>query len=96
LKPVGLHSDEDAPVLDSPHDPPVSSMVSSKTKTVAVPSPTSSAVEFTATPTRDAEDEDSQPTTWTTWWGKLIDKLEAFKEWASELIDSKKNNHSSR
>lgn len=117
MKPVGLHSDENAPVLDSPHDPPLSSVVSSETNSLTVPSPTSSAAEFTPTPSSDAEDvedakdagnaedagtaedaedtddEDSQPKTW---WGKLMDKVETFKEWASELIESAIDNHPSR
>lgn len=31
-----------------------------------------------------------------TWWGQMMDKLESFKEWAGEFIQSKTDNEASK
>jgi hypothetical protein len=101
---VGLHSDKGAPTVESPPDPPVS--VSSTAKATLFPSITSSTIDASVTPVNQpgavdsveepenkiSNDGDDATTEAATWWGKVMDKLEAFKEWASELIQSKTDN----
>ncbi|GAD99734.1 Type I phosphodiesterase / nucleotide pyrophosphatase family protein [Paecilomyces variotii No. 5] len=111
LQPVGLHSDEEVPAIESPPDPPVSSSVNSTAEMMPVPRPTSPAVHTSDTAGEQSskvdggeeqgdEEEDlgviddnndaaSQPKTW---WGTMMDKLESFKEWAGEFIQSKTDN----
>ncbi|KAI9926490.1 hypothetical protein MW887_004255 [Aspergillus wentii] len=96
LQPVGLHSDEDAPVRVNVDDPPVSSTTpgiipttTTTTPAVTVPEPTSPASETTPEdPETDDESEDEESSTW---WGSIWDKVEDLKDWAGELIDSVKD-----
>ncbi|KAJ5085170.1 Type I phosphodiesterase/nucleotide pyrophosphatase/phosphate transferase [Penicillium argentinense] len=88
LKPVGLHSDEDAPLVDTPSDPPETI----ETATTAVPpEPTSPA---SSAPTMNPESDDEKGSTW---WGTLWDKVESkfddWKEWTKELFDAEHDNH---
>jgi hypothetical protein len=104
LQPVGLHSDQAAPVVDKPADPPISSatvsLVSSLTTT---PASTSSRVSSTALvlPISPSENESSsepqnQPESddeqGPTWWGTLWSKVEELKNWASDIIETVKDN----
>ncbi|GFF33631.1 uncharacterized pyrophosphatase/phosphodiesterase C725.05c [Aspergillus udagawae] len=104
LQPVGLHSDQAAPVVDKPADPPISSatvsLVSSLTMT---PASTSSRVSSTALvlPISPSENESSsepqnQPESddeqGPTWWGTLWSKVEELKNWASDIIETVKDN----
>lgn len=116
LQPVGLHSDEGVPAIESPPDPPASVSVNPTTELAPVPSVTSSAVDASATVGNQSsevddgekqgeeneegdgvvvdgdDDHDDTASQDTTWWGKMMDKLESFKEWASEFIQSKTDN----
>ncbi|KAJ9314305.1 hypothetical protein DTO271D3_5534 [Paecilomyces variotii] len=116
LQPVGLHSDEGVPAIESPPDPPASVSVNPTTELAPVPSVTSSAVDASATAGNQSsevddgekqgeeneegdgvvvdgdDDHDDTASQDTTWWGKMMDKLESFKEWASEFIQSKTDN----
>lgn len=106
LRPVGLHSDEGAPTVENPPDPPVSVSVSSTASVGPFPSVISSAVDASVTPgnqpavvdsveepeNKTSNDGDDATSQVATWWGQVMDKLEAFKEWASELIQSKTDN----
>lgn len=87
LKPIGLHSDESAPVLDIPADPPAKSTeeppsVPTKTDTVNESSPTTSPM-------------GNGDTTGTSWWDQFWNKFEDFKNWAGSVADAVKENHSS-
>ncbi|PKX99302.1 alkaline phosphatase family protein [Aspergillus novofumigatus IBT 16806] len=104
LQPVGLHSDQDAPVVDKPADPPISSasvsVIPSQTMT---PASTPSEVSSTALsqPTSPSEDEsssepqnepESDDEQGPTWWGTLWSKVEELKEWATDIIETVKDN----
>ncbi|KAL4920804.1 alkaline-phosphatase-like protein [Aspergillus aurantiobrunneus] len=88
LKTSGLHSDEDAPVLDDPSDPPGTETAAntSPSPTVSVAPPASSS----AKPEEDADESDTD----TSWWGSIWDKLEDVKDWASDLLDDVKDGFS--
>ncbi|KAL4947482.1 alkaline-phosphatase-like protein [Aspergillus filifer] len=98
LKPSGLHSDEDAPALDSPSDPPATQTAAEiipSSTTVAAPSESASsgAESHTTESEEDAEDKSD-----TSWWGDIWDKVEEIaedtKDWASDLIDDVKDGFS--
>ncbi|KAG2021415.1 hypothetical protein GB937_004752 [Aspergillus fischeri] len=104
LQPVGLHSDEDAPIVDKPADPPISSasvsVVPSQTMTPAsTPSEVSSTAliqptspsenEPSSEPQNEPESDDEQGPTW---WGTLWSKVEELKEWATDIIETVKDN----
>ncbi|KAL2841893.1 alkaline-phosphatase-like protein [Aspergillus pseudoustus] len=99
LKPSGLHSDEDAPALDNPSDPPATQSVDSATDTAA--SPTAASVSTTtstvsdshtsttspspaATPEEDADTDDSDGPD--SWWDSIWGKVEDLKDWATDLL----------
>ncbi|KAJ5900052.1 Type I phosphodiesterase/nucleotide pyrophosphatase/phosphate transferase [Penicillium taxi] len=94
LKPVGLHSDSNAPVLEIPSDPPTPTP-----STVEVPEPTSPASDAPEQPA-DPSSED-QPATdpsegekaHSTWWSTLWNKVDEWKEWAGEVFSAEKDNH---
>ncbi|KAF9886556.1 hypothetical protein FE257_011328 [Aspergillus nanangensis] len=92
LTPVGLHSDEDAPHLDPPSDPPVSSvstsLASAQTPTAAPSHPTSPAGGSTTQPQDKPNSEDEQGPTW---WGTLWGKVEGLKDWAGGIIEGVKD-----
>ncbi|PYH90466.1 nucleotide pyrophosphatase family protein [Aspergillus ellipticus CBS 707.79] len=93
LKPVGLHSDEDAPELDRPSDPPSStSDTAAPVKTPSAEMTTSATPSETAPgpqPEPDSESDDEQGLTW---WGTLWDKIEDVKDWATDIYDTVKDN----
>ncbi|KAF4161104.1 hypothetical protein CNMCM6069_006067 [Aspergillus lentulus] len=104
LQPVGLHSDQDAPVVDKPADPPISSagvsVIPSQTMTPAsTPSEGSSTAfiqptspsenESSSEPQNEPESDDEQGPTW---WGTLWSKVEELKEWATDIIETVKDN----
>lgn len=86
LKPVGLHSDEDAPALDSPSDPPATSTAANTapSPTVTVTQAESASPSSSTKPEQEA-DEDSE-----NWLDSIWDKVEDVKDWASDLIDDVK------
>ncbi|PLN75592.1 nucleotide pyrophosphatase family protein [Aspergillus taichungensis] len=90
LKPVGLHSDTGAPAVEDPSDPPATSTFVAAAPTHAAsadPKPTSPA-EAPAGPNPDPETEyDERPTWWGTLWGKVGD----FKNWATDVVDTVKD-----
>lgn len=97
LKPVGLHSDEDAPPVETPSDPPESAMSTTGTGPTTTPTvspePTSAASEAPP-PTANPESDDEKGSTWWgTLWHKVGDKFDDFKEWTEELFDAEHDNH---
>lgn len=105
LQPVGLHSDEDAPIVDKPADPPISSasmsVIPSQTTTPASTSSEVPATALLAQPTSPSENEpssepqnepESDDEQGPTWWGTLWSKVEEIKEWATDMIETVKDN----
>ncbi|KAL4892575.1 alkaline-phosphatase-like protein [Aspergillus ambiguus] len=95
LRPVGLHSDEDAPSVEAPADPPVSATSS----TTINLSPTSSLTpapkspppsEGSPPPPADRPESEDEPGP--TWWGTLWGKLNDFKDWATDAFETVKDN----
>ncbi|PGH08464.1 hypothetical protein AJ80_07863 [Polytolypa hystricis UAMH7299] len=95
LKPVGLHSDPDAPPLEIPPDPPISASMQTHGPS---PIPTSSSASPTTTSgpksTRPAGSEDGEDTDTDDedkvlgLWDKFRGKIEELKDWASGLFSS--------
>ncbi|KAJ0427212.1 alkaline-phosphatase-like protein [Aspergillus carlsbadensis] len=103
LKPSGLHSDENAPALDNPSDPPTTASAESATGTTASPTaettsilsnPASPFPSPAANPEEDADDADSNEPH--DWWDSIWGKVEELKDWASDLFESVKEDISSR
>lgn len=97
LKTSGLHSDEDAPALDNPSDPPITQSVASDattspTSTVSAPSQSASASP-SAKPEEDAGDEQGT-SWWGTVWDEVEDKVEDLTDWATDLFEDVKDNFS--
>ncbi|OXN28396.1 hypothetical protein CDV57_02868 [Aspergillus fumigatus] len=105
LQPVGFHSDEDAPIVDKPADPPISSasmsVIPSQTTTPASTSSEVPATALLAQPTSPSENEpssepqnepESDDEQGPTWWGTLWSKVEEIKEWATDMIETVKDN----
>lgn len=86
LEPQGLHSDEDAPVADTPDDP-VGGETPNPSTTAAGPEPTSPAAEA-APPTQPETNPESDDEKGTSWWGALWGKFEQFKNWAGGVFGS--------
>jgi hypothetical protein len=101
LKPVGLHSDEDTPIIETPSDPPEPEATNTTTRasnttptptTAETPEPTSAASD--APPTSNSQSDDEKaPTWWGTLWHKFGNKFSDFKEWSKELFDAEHDNH---
>lgn len=96
LKPVGLHSDEDTPPVETPADPPESAETTAKvrpsTTTTGPPEPTSAAAD--APPKTNSESDDEKgPTWWGTLWHKVSDKVDEFKDWTGQLFNAEHDNH---
>ena len=95
LQPIGLHSDEDVPVLEHPLDPPTSTFASASTgasmsaSMSAIPQSTPSTTDAPAD-TADTEEDDveNQPAWWKAFWGKMHD----FKDWAEDMAEAVKDN----
>ncbi|KAJ5781264.1 Type I phosphodiesterase/nucleotide pyrophosphatase/phosphate transferase [Penicillium paradoxum] len=97
LKPVGLHSDKNTPVLDTPPDPPtqtsatagplqqVPKPTTSATKAAPPPVPESTTSATEPAPTTDDQSDDEKGPTW---WGTLYHKFEDFKHWAGGVADA--------
>lgn len=87
----GLHSDADAPVLETPADP-----VDHEHKDEAVPASTdtendgdtSSVIEDDSSDTDAKETEEAKKN----WWKFVHDQLQKAKEWAKQFIDSIRGN----
>ncbi|CBF79613.1 hypothetical protein AN7550.2 [Aspergillus nidulans FGSC A4] len=106
LKPNGLHSDEDAPVLDSPSDPPATqatkqiATISSSATSSAVSSTTVSSTSISSdagsvlvSPSAKPEsDAEDEPDA--DWWESIWDKVEDIKDWANDLLDDIKDDFS--
>ncbi|KAL1980485.1 hypothetical protein VTN96DRAFT_4041 [Rasamsonia emersonii] len=88
LQPVGLHDNEDAPVLDSPADPPTSGVGPERPGPIT-PDPSSTMPQSPGSSDNSPEDADAKPTSW---WSQAKETWESFKEWVSELIQAKKDN----
>ncbi|KAL2817310.1 alkaline-phosphatase-like protein [Aspergillus granulosus] len=101
LKPSGLHSDANAPALDSPSDPPVTASADSTTDTIATALPTTSTSTSTSTASDSAASSTSpsatpDPDKPDSWWGAIWDKVEELKDWASGIFGGSKEKVSSR
>lgn len=92
LQPIGLHSDEDVPVLEHPLDPPVAS-ASTSAFTSAIPQLIPSAtdapvnVPTNAADTEDDVEDEDRPAWWKAFWGKMHD----FKDWAEDMVEAVKD-----
>ncbi|ODM21398.1 hypothetical protein SI65_02241 [Aspergillus cristatus] len=93
LQPIGLHSDEDVPVLEHPLDPPIAS-TSPSAFTSAIPQATPSATDApvnapaNTTDTEDDVEDEDQPAWWKAFWGKM----HYFKDWAEDMVGAVKDN----
>ncbi|KAL4900693.1 hypothetical protein BDW74DRAFT_182527 [Aspergillus multicolor] len=99
LQPSGLHSDEDAPVLDTPSDPPATqeptqTVASSSTATSSSSTSTTSDTDSASASTSAKPEEDADGETDTDWWDSILDKVEDVKDWASDLLDDIKEEFS--
>ncbi|KAL4806346.1 alkaline-phosphatase-like protein [Aspergillus unguis] len=94
LKPNGLHSDEDAPALDNPSDPPATQTAAdtSPSPTVAVTQSASSSPSADTKPEGDSEEDPEEEAD--NWWDSIWDKVEDVKDWAGDLIDDVKDGFS--
>ena len=92
LETEGLHSDPDAPQLDTPDDAGVDEELDNTSSTLVPPSQTSEA-SASATSEPDSEAEETESDAKTNWWKFLHDQLQKVKDWAKQLIDSIKDNH---
>ncbi|RDW74589.1 alkaline phosphatase family protein [Aspergillus mulundensis] len=99
LQPSGLHSDEDAPVLDTSSDPPATqepTQTVAHTSTVMISSSistTSDTESASASPSAKPE-EAADDETDTDWWDSILDKVEDVKDWATDLLDDIKEEFS--
>ncbi|KAL1955923.1 hypothetical protein VTO42DRAFT_7996 [Malbranchea cinnamomea] len=93
LKPVGLHSDPDAPSVDTPEDLPASTTANHLTAVTSMPDgPTATTTDFSVTsaglsPSRpaaqeEASDEDEDKTI----FDEIADSLMSFKDWLMGLF----------
>ncbi|KAE8150287.1 alkaline-phosphatase-like protein [Aspergillus avenaceus] len=98
LKPVGLHSDTDAPAVETPSDPPTTETAVSAS---VAPAPSrTAAAEHSTTPTmtpgphpeENPEEDASNENKHSSWWGSFWDKVEDLKDWAGDVIDTVKDN----
>jgi hypothetical protein len=97
LKPVGLHSDPDAPSLDTPNDPPLSiGPMTSTTTTAPTSSPTHNTISApsstpAATGTNNADFGDGgNSSSSSSFWDKVLDTLKSLKEWANGMVSATK------
>jgi hypothetical protein len=101
LKPVGLHSDENAPVLDTPPDPPAQTSATAVPAQPAPPQPTlpqpsppqpkpaqPAPKPSPAPETPPATDHQSDDEKGSTWWGTIWHKFEDLKNWAGGVADA--------
>ncbi|KGO58263.1 Type I phosphodiesterase/nucleotide pyrophosphatase/phosphate transferase [Penicillium expansum] len=104
LKPVGLHSDANTPVLDTPPDPPAQTSATAGPLQPAPsqpPSPQPSPpqpVQPATQPTSAAEappatDHQSDDEKGSTWWGTLWHKFDDLKNWAGGVADAVQGKH---
>jgi hypothetical protein len=109
LKPVGLHSDENAPVLDTPPDPPAPTSTAvppqSTSPQPSAPQPTlpqskppqlvQPAPKPTAPPAKapPTPDHDEDKEKDSTWWEKISHKFDDLKDWASGVADAVQGKH---
>jgi hypothetical protein len=94
FKPIGLHSDEDAPVLDTPPDPPAQTSATAEPSTSApAPAPQPTTPSETPPATDNDSDSDGDNEKGTTWLDSVWDKLDDFKHWAGGVADAIKGNH---
>ncbi|CAG8025814.1 unnamed protein product [Penicillium olsonii] len=90
LKPVGLHSDENVPVLDMPSDPPQTTTSAGPPVQTAQPSPEPTKPANTSAPAGDESDESGENGSW---WDTVWNKFDDFKDWAGGVADAIKGNH---
>lgn len=88
LKPVGLHSDEDAPQDEMPEDPPISSSTPSPSPSSAPNAAlvASSAVQTSATVATPTSSTSPTPTVVGNWWEWLTHKAENAEAWVDEFM----------
>lgn len=96
FKPIGLHSDEDAPVLDTPPDPPAPAQTfatAEPSTSAPAPAPQPTTPSETPPATDNDSDSDGDKEKGTTWLDSVWDKLDDFKHWAGGVADAIKGNH---
>ncbi|KAJ5371667.1 Alkaline phosphatase-like alpha/beta/alpha [Penicillium concentricum] len=105
LKPVGLHSDENAPVLDTPPDPPAPTSPTAGPVQPAPPRPSppqpkppqpAQPAPKPTTPaaeTPPATDHESDGEKGSSWWDTLSHKFDDLKDWASGVADAVQGKH---
>ncbi|KAK7897210.1 hypothetical protein LTR67_005099 [Exophiala xenobiotica] len=101
LKTEGLHSDADAPALDTPTDPVDEDKQEDEAKPESPQDDTSPDFDEVTEPENadepedgadDADDADDADKAQSNWWKFLHDGLEKAKEWAKEFVESIKGN----
>ncbi|EED13289.1 Type I phosphodiesterase / nucleotide pyrophosphatase family protein [Talaromyces stipitatus ATCC 10500] len=107
--PVGLHSDDDAPTLDTPADPPqvvttsrsTSPSTSTTSTSLATPAVSTPSQEPTSLPPADVNDEadnsadnaDDTKSSLETFYDGVKDTLNSIKDWFGQLFSAEKDNH---
>jgi predicted AlkP superfamily pyrophosphatase or phosphodiesterase len=99
LKTQGLHSDPDAPGLDTPHDSDAEPDVKTKPEDIdhedlAAPPGFEDDKESQSSADEDhgKADKDVPTKSATSWWDFIHNQLEKAKQWAKEIVDALKNN----
>ncbi|KUL89688.1 hypothetical protein ZTR_00478 [Talaromyces verruculosus] len=103
---IGLHSDVDAPSLDTPADPPqtASIMIPSPSQPATSTSPTSAVTppsqETPAEPPADPDekedsdaDDDDETSSLQSFYDGVKDTLSSIKDWFGQLFSAKEDNH---
>jgi len=88
LKTIGLHSDEDAPALETPNDPVPSHVNTGDIKQDEPPEPESPPESEGGDGTADSGSGGGTKT----WWDFVHEQLEMAKEWAKQILEAFKNN----
>lgn len=93
LQVIGLHSDKQPPVPETPSDPPTTEEPS---PVPTDPTPVEGTAPMVPTAPDGAgtgDDENDQNDGHRPWWSSVLDKLHALKDWASQLFQAEKDNH---
>jgi len=102
---IGLHSDDDAPSLDIPADPPQTASTMSPspspsttntfpTSAVTPPSSQEPAAESPANPDDEADnDVDDETSSLQSFYDGVKDTLSSIKDWFGQLFSAEKDNH---
>jgi hypothetical protein len=94
---IGLHSDDDAPVLDTPEDPPKASVVPAPVNTppatsAGPPPQETTPQETTPGSSEDGDEGEDTKSSLQSFYGGVKDTLSSFKDWLGQLFSSKVDN----